>query len=91
MAVSLEQMKNYLRVDFSDDDDLITGLISSSKKRCMDIVRIDDEETFDVLKNADIAVMYTTAFFYEHREEADCRDLNLTLRALLFGDRKEGF
>lgn len=32
MAVSLEQMKNYLRVDFSDDDDLITGLIASSKK-----------------------------------------------------------
>ena len=31
------------------------------------------------------------AYLYEHREEADHHALNLTLRALLFGSRKEGF
>ena len=91
MAVSLEQMKNYLRVDSADDDDLIEGLLTSSKKQCMDVARIDDEEEYDKLKNADTAVMYAAAYFYEHREEADCLALNLTLRALLFGSRKEGF
>jgi hypothetical protein len=38
-----------------------------------------------------IAVLYTVAYLYEHREEADHSQLNLTLRALLFGVRKEGF
>ena len=28
---------------------------------------------------------------YEHREEADHNSLNLTLRALLFGNREAGF
>ena len=35
--------------------------------------------------------MYTVAYLYEHREEADHHDLILTLRSLLFGSRKEGF
>ena len=35
--------------------------------------------------------MFTAAYLYEHREEADHHALNLTLRALLFGSRKEGF
>ncbi len=91
MAVSLEQMKNYLRVDSAGDDDLIEGLLTSSKRQCMDVARIDDEEEYDKLENADIAVMHAAAYFYEHREEADCHALNLTLRALLFGSRKEGF
>ena len=30
-------------------------------------------------------------YLYEHREEADHHALNMTLRSLLFGTRKEGF
>ena len=43
------------------------------------------------LQNAKAAVLYTVAYLYEHREEADHRGLMLTLRALLFGVRREGF
>lgn len=35
--------------------------------------------------------MYTVAYLYEHREEADHHELMLTLRSLLFGIRQEGF
>jgi hypothetical protein len=35
--------------------------------------------------------MYAVSYIYEHREEADYLDLTLTLRSLLFGDRKPGF
>jgi hypothetical protein len=38
-----------------------------------------------------IAVLYTVAYLYEHREEADHQTLQLTLRALLFGIREEAF
>lgn len=91
MIVTLTEMKNYLRVDFDDDDALLTGLIEASEKLCMDVARTEDTETFASEKNARVAVMYATAYLYEHREEADHHDLSLTLRSLLFDIRKEAF
>ena len=44
MVVSLEEMKNYLRVDTSEDDNLISTLIQSAEKMCLDIVRKNEEE-----------------------------------------------
>ena len=40
MIISLEEMKNYLRIDFDDDDALLENLILSSERLCMDIARI---------------------------------------------------
>lgn len=91
MIVTLEEMKQYLRVDFSDDDSLIEYLLSSAEKICMDIMRTDDANVFRSELNAKTAVLYTVAYLYEHREDADHHALMITLRALLFGSRREGF
>ena len=42
MIVSLKEVKNYLRIDFDDDDKLIYQLIDTAQKLCMEIVRTDD-------------------------------------------------
>lgn len=89
--VTLEEMKGYLRVDFSDDDALITQFISSAESLCMDVARIEDTEQFWENPIAKIAVMYAVAYLYEHREEADHHELVLTLRAMLFGIREGEF
>ena len=39
MVVALEEMKNYLRVDFEDDDVLLSGIIAQSQQLCVDIAR----------------------------------------------------
>lgn len=91
MIVTLEEMKQYLRVDFEDDDQLISDLIYSSISLCEDVLRTDDDEVLALAGNGKIAVMYAVAYLYEHREEADHHNLVLTLRSLLFGSRKEGF
>ena len=91
MTITLEEMKNYLRVDFTNDDALIEGLISSSEQLCMDVARISDAERFRELANARFAVMYAVAYQYEHREEADHHQMLLTLRALLSGIREGDF
>ena len=91
MVVTLEEMKNYLRVDFDDDDVLLKGIIEQSQQLCMDVARIEDEDEFEDQPIAKIAVMYAVAYLYEHREEADHKALTLSLRALLFGVRQEGF
>ncbi len=86
--VSLADMKNYLRVDTDDDDNLIQSLLNTANQLCLDILRKDD---LDDLINCDTAVMYATSFMYEHRAEADYHALELSLRALLHGSRNHAF
>lgn len=89
--LTLEEMKNYLRIDHEEDDGLLADLLKASEKLCMDIARMEDRQEFEQSPNAKIAVQYAVAYQYEHREEADHHALTLTLRALLFGERKPGF
>ncbi len=91
MTITVDEVKNYLRVDFSGDDELISQMITAAKKQCMDILRTDDEADLEAAENGKIAVLFTVAYLYEHREEADHHALNLTLRALLFGSREVSF
>lgn len=91
MVVTLEEMKKYLRVDYPDDDELIGGLVSTAEQLCMDILRTSNPEDLETAANAKTAILYTVAYLYEHREDADHHALTLTLRALLFGSRKPGF
>lgn len=89
MLVSLEEMKKYLRVDF-DDDVLIENFITTGQNLCADIARLSVDE-LGAIPSSKIAVMYAIAYLYEHRENADYKELTLSLRSLLFGIRKEGF
>ena len=41
MLITLEEMKNYLRVDFDDDDALIEALGTDATRICMDILRTE--------------------------------------------------
>lgn len=91
MVVTLEEMKNYLRVDLDDDDALLEGIIAQSQQICMDVARETEAEAFEKEPVAKISVMYVVAYLYEHREEADHHALVLGLRNLLFGVRKPGF
>lgn len=92
MIVTLKEVKEYLRVDYDDEDKLLGGLLQAAHKICMDVARITDEADFSKeAEQSKTAVMYTVAYLYEHREEADHHELMLTLRSLLFGVRQEEF
>ena len=92
MAVlTLEETKQYLRVDSSDEDGFISGLIETGERLCADVARMELSELEAHLPMVRIAVLYAAAYLYEHREQADHGELVETLRALLFGIRKEVF
>lgn len=90
MIVNLDEMKGYLRVDFDDDDALIENFITTGQNLCADIARLSVDE-LRAIPSSKIAVMYAVAYLYEHRENANYKELTLSLRSLLFGIRKEGF
>ncbi len=89
--ITLEDMKQYLRIDFGDDDSLIRDLIAGAERLCMDVARVDSEEALLELENGKIAVYYAVGYMYEHREEADHKQMLLTIRALLFSAHEGGF
>ena len=87
--VTLQEVKQYLRIDFEDDDTLLLSLISTAKQLVMDVGRMDEErfsENEDVVRTA---MLYTVSYLYENRNTADFSKLTLTLRAMLFA-RREG-
>ena len=91
MQVTLESAKNYLRVDTSDDDALIKGLITTAETLVHDTSRMSDEELAPFSEIVEIAELFTIAYLYEHREEADHKNLTETVKYLLFPIRKEVF
>ena len=86
--VTLQEVKQYLRVDFEDDDTLLLSLISTAKQLVMDVGRMDEErfsENEDVVRTV---MLYTVSYLYENRNTADFSKLTLTLRAMLFAQRE---
>ena len=78
-------------MDTADDDGLIESILTAARRLCMDVLRTDEVSDLEIEPNARVAVLYATAYLYEHREEADHKSLMLSLRALLSGGRKEVF
>ena len=91
MSITLKEMKNYLRVDGTEDDTLIRSLIGSAERLCMDVIRTDDVKVLYGSKYGKAAVMYAVNYMFEHRTEADFKSLTLSLRSMLFGSRQEAF
>lgn len=86
--LTLDEVKNYLRVDSSDDDELITSLLQSSEELVKTIARFTETDELYANSTCKIAVLYAIAYLYEHREDANHLTLDLTLRALLLPVRK---
>jgi uncharacterized phage protein (predicted DNA packaging) len=87
-VVTLQEVKQDLRIDFEDDDTLLLSLISTAKQLVMDVGRMDEErfsENEDVVRTA---MLYTVSYLYENRNTADFSKLTLTLRAMLFAQRE---
>ena len=56
MQVTLDTAKSYLRVDSSDDDALISGLIVSAETLVREVTRLNDEELLPYKEIVEIAV-----------------------------------
>lgn len=86
--ITLNEVKNYLRVDHAEDDKLILSLIDTAKALVQDVGRMD-EAAFAVNEaTTRQAILYTISYLYENRNTADYHKLTLTLRAILFAQRE---
>ena len=91
MLVPLEEVKQYLRIDNNEEDTLLESFSQTGQQLCVALLRVKDLAEVEERATVRIAMLYAVSYLYEHREEADHRGLALTLRALLFGVRREVF
>lgn len=86
--VTLQEAKNYLRVDHSEDDKLIQDLLLTTKKLCMDVGRMSEEDFSVNEDTVRTAVLFALGYLYENRNTADMKKLTLSLRSILFAQRE---
>ena len=104
--IEFSEVKQYLRVDTSDEDATISIILSSAERLCVDVARLTEDqwaavnsdvkeseiytrdELLAVRETMKVAVLYATAYLFEHREEADHHALTLMLRSILFAVRE---
>lgn len=89
--ITLEELKQYIRVDSTDEDALLLALLATSESICEDILRSSFTDMEEIGEPIMTAILYGVSYLYENRESADFRELTMTLRGLLFGQRNEVF
>ena len=85
--ITLKEAKNYLRVDYDEDDKLIQNLLSTSKQLVMDVGRMSEEDFSVNEDTVRTAMLFALGYLYENRSNPDYKKLTLNLRSILFAQR----
>ena len=86
--ITLKEAKNYLRVDYDEDDKLIQKLLSTSKQLVMDVGRMSEEDFSVNEDTVRTAMLFALGYLYENRSNPDYNKLTLNLRSILFAQRE---
>ena len=86
--ITLKEAKNYLRVDYDEDDRLIQNLIFTSKQLVMGVGRMSEEDFSVNEDTVRTAVLFALGYLYENRSNPDYKKLTLNLRSILFAQRE---
>ena len=87
--ITLKEAKNYLRVDYEEDDSLIQNLLSTAKNLVMDIGRMDESALSENEDTVRTAMLFALGYLYESRSNPDYQKLTLNLRSILFAQRED--
>lgn len=89
MIVSLEEIKQHLRVEHDEDDDLLTTYLCQAQAAAEDFCRVTFEE--DAAEPVRLAILLMASHFYERRDSSDSNayaTMMEAFHALLYPHRK---
>ena len=86
--ITLKEAKNYLRVDYDEDDRLIQNLLLTAKNLVMDVGRMDEDAFARNEDTVRTAMLFSLGYLYENRSNPDYQKLTLNLRSILFAQRE---
>lgn len=88
MKITLDEAKSYLRIDYGDEDTLISDFIETAENLVKYVGRLTDEQLSGndpVVKNA---MLFVVGYLNENRTNPDYHKLTLSLRSILFKHRE---
>lgn len=88
MLITLEEAKEYLKVEYEDEDTLIQTLIDSSEILCRDIIRRDILPENAAVKTA---VLYAVGVMFETVARMKKRKNDSYIENILSSNREEVF
>ena len=68
MLVTLDDAKQYLRVDSADEDAVISGILSSAQRLCVDVARLTEAQWTDINSDKAKTKRYTAQELAAARE-----------------------
>ena len=86
--ITLKEAKNYLRVDYDEDDRLIQNLLLTAKNLVMDVGRMDEDAFARTDYTVRSAMLFALGYLYENRSNPDYQKLTLNLRSILIAQRE---
>lgn len=87
MFVTLAEAKEYLKVEYDDEDTLIESLIQSAEDLCADILRKEVTE-YETVR---VAILFAVSYLYDSRGDTDMEELIRMLKAILSSKREVEF
>ena len=86
--ITLNEAKNYLRVDHEEDDKLILQLLDTAKSLVKDVGRMDEKKLVENEDTTRTAMLFCLGYLYENRSNPDYHALTMSLRSILFAQRE---
>ena len=85
MLLGIEDVKNYLRIDYNEDDNLLQSLMVAAENYLNDaICNLEEglkEEKFK--ERAKILMYVIIQDWYDNRESGESKDFNYTIRSIM--------
>lgn len=95
--ITLDETKNYLRIDFTEDDLFLNTLIIAARNYCEAVLNkplltsdMTEETTWEVPETIRIAMLMLISHWYENREPLGTanKEISFAVSALLFQHRE---
>ena len=86
--ITLNEAKNYLRIDYEEDDKLICSLLDTAKSLVKDVGRMDEKKLVENEDTTRTAMLFCLGYLYENRSKPDYHALTMSLRSILFAQRE---
>ena len=86
--VTLEDAKKYLKIDYGDEDSLVSDFIETAENLVKSVGRLTDEQISSNDPTVKTAVLFTVGYLYDNRTNPDYHKLTLSLRSILFAHRE---
>ncbi|MCI6031574.1 head-tail connector protein [Fusobacterium varium] len=85
MLLGIEDVKNYLRIDYNEDDNLLQSLMVAAENYLNDaICNLEERLKEEKFKERAKILMYVIIQdWYDNRESGESKDFNYTIRSMM--------